>query len=127
MRPLRNSSNRRDCSLFRNHLPKLLLSRCPTLPTEAGYSPADLGGRTYDLPTRRGERGKGRVISAMCGILIMSAASAASAQTFTSLADLDGTDGSNPYYMSLVRLPWSPPPRSKPQCSPAPQQGKCRS
>lgn len=37
------------------------------------------------------------------GILIVMAASAAAAQTFTSLADFNGADGSDPYYISLVQ------------------------
>ena len=39
----------------------------------------------------------------LVGIVIMMAVSAASAQTFTSLVELNGSDGSNPYYMSLVQ------------------------
>src|SRR5580692_10466664 len=49
------------------------------------------------------ERGTGRLVSAIGGILMLLAASAASAQVFTSLAELNGTDGSDPYYMSLVQ------------------------
>jgi uncharacterized repeat protein (TIGR03803 family) len=37
-----------------------------------------------------------------CGILIVMA-SAAAAQTFTSLVDFNGADGSNPYYVALVQ------------------------
>lgn len=49
------------------------------------------------------ECGTGRLVSVIGGIVMMLAASAAPAQTFTSLADLVEANGSNPYYVSLVQ------------------------
>ncbi len=45
----------------------------------------------------------GRLVSVIGGILMMLAASVAPAQTFTSLVDFNNTNGSSPYYTSLVQ------------------------